>query len=142
MSPCSPPLPQLLTSPQASVHLSLEDDTQGVTFTHRLKRVQANQSVQCILCIPLKGEGGRCRGGVGWRRQTQVQSPTGLEEADFREGRGCYSPTAFPFACVGGLLECWLWGDPTGGACGTRGASAEFPLTLMCSHPPWKTNIR
>jgi len=44
---------------------------------------------------------------------------------------------AFPFSCVGGRGGSGLRGGPAGGGGGARGASAEFPLTLTCSHPPW-----
>lgn len=49
-----------------------------------------------------------------------------------------YTPPAVPFACVCRWGGSGLRADAAGGAGGgrVRGASTEFPLTLMCSHPP------
>lgn len=48
------------------------------------------------------------------------------------EGHMHYSSPTFPLTCGGS----GLWEDATGGGWWARGASTEFPLTLMCSHPP------
>lgn len=60
----------------------------------------------------------------------QIQAQTGLEE----DGRNTdYTHTALPFTVLWGA---GLRAGPSGGGWGLRGASAEFPLTLMCSQPP------
>lgn len=61
------------------------------------------------------------------------------EEKEEEEGGGggdmLYTPPAVPFACVCRWGGSGLRADAAGGG-RARGASTEFPLTLMCSHPP------
>lgn len=91
-----------------------------------------------------------CPGRSDPTKRRQIKSPPGLlrksgavpgsavAEEEKEEGGGgdmLYTPPAVPFACVcSGLREDTAAGGAGGGR--ARGASTEFPLTLMCSHPP------
>lgn len=98
-----------------------------------------NISGQLYVCAFPLHEGIRAWGrGGGPRRQTWTQAQPGRGSRAEEMGDGCYTPTMFPFACVCCLGGTGLRGRPAGAGWAGRGASAEFPLTLMCSHPPWK----
>lgn len=121
----------VLSSPHTDM-IPTKETIQGVTFIH-WSGVKSNQSKQSNprLCIPST-----------WRVGMVQEEECGSRHRQGRvggRGGGCYTPTALPLTCVRGSGGSGLRGGPTAGTWGARGASIEFPLTLMCSHPPWKT---
>ena len=117
----------------------------GITFIHRsrVKSTKKKYGINSVvrLCIPFIW---RVKGLWEWSEETDVDPGTnraggrGEEEEEEEKMGGCYTPTAFPLTCVGGRAGSGLRGVPAAPGWGGRGASAELPLTLMCSHPPWR----